>query len=298
MAAVTRLLREPFVHFLVAGALIFAAYAALRQSEPGGDVIVVDRAALLNFMRRESNRFDTDGLAAALDDMPQDALQALIDAYVDEETLFREAASLGLADGDYVVRQRLIQKMRFLLEDIAETELNIDERSLMEYYRAHRENYAIEPSITFTHVFFDAERRGSDAALEAATEALRSLNEAGAGFVDAPAWGDGFPLLRNYVERRLDYVAGHFGDDFASGIAALSPSRDVWQGPLQSVFGQHVVLVTEHRQGRHAEFESVRGAVERDFRRDRLRASVDEAIGDMRGRYRIELGKLRPTVPQ
>lgn len=297
MRRLKRLFREPLVQFLLAGAVVFGAYTALRGSQEGvtdEQTIVVDRRALLGFLQFRANAFEEQVFAGALDAMSERELEALIDAYIDEEVLYREAKSLGLDQSDYVMRQRMVQKMSFLLGDMAEVGAATDEASLERYFRDNIKSYAIAPSVSFTHVFFDGDRHGSEGARVAAEASLRVLNEERAGFSDAPGRGDKFPFLRNYVERTLDYVAGHFGTDFAESLAALPPSEERWQGPLRSVYGEHVVLLTRRAESSYPKFSDVRDDVQRDYLRERARAALAEITVSLRERYRVELEVIRP----
>ena len=45
-------------------------------------------------------------------------LKGLVDAYVREEVLYREALALGLDRDDTIIRRRLAQKLEFLTEDL------------------------------------------------------------------------------------------------------------------------------------------------------------------------------------
>lgn len=101
-----RLLREPLLHFLLIGAAIFAAHALLNGSSPRRDVVLVSRGRI-------------DSLAAqfaSTHGRPPDAAERndLIQAWVKEEILSREALALGLDREDTVIRDRLRQKMEFV----------------------------------------------------------------------------------------------------------------------------------------------------------------------------------------
>ena len=291
-----QLLREPIVHFLVAGGVLFALYAFVRGPLlPRADdmSIIVDRRALLTFMQYRANAFEPDTFAAALDAMSAEEVEALVKAYVDDEILYREALALRLDESDYVIRQRMIQKVDFLLGDAADAVTEVDEGELTAYFAAHKAEYAIEPSITFTHVFFDSERRGAATHADAVV-ALRELNAAGAGFNDAGDRGDRFPFLKNYVERTLDHVASHFGTEFAARIASLTPSPDRWQGPLRSAYGEHLVLVTSRTEPRYPELAEVRAEVERDYLEQRAAAERAALLERLRERYRVDV-HLEPT---
>ena len=93
-----RLVKEPLLHFILVGVLLFAAFHVVSKEEPvdSPNRIVVDRDALLTFMQYRSRVFDPGRFEDALDSLPQADLQALIDDYVLEEALYREAKALRL----------------------------------------------------------------------------------------------------------------------------------------------------------------------------------------------------------
>lgn len=296
MRLVTRLVREPLLHFLLAGTLLFIAFDAIRP--PASDmnreeVIVVDRAALLGFIEYRAGTYDPERFAAALDALTEAELQQLIDAYIEEETLYREARTLNLDQDDRVIHQRLVQKIRVLLGETG-APAAVDEAAITAYFQAHRDNYTIEPTLTFTHIFFDADRRG-DGAAAAAGALPGTLVSGSAGAGDPEESGDRFPYFRNYVERTVDYVASHFGDEFAAAVMALEPSATRWYGPLRSSYGWHRVLLTERTAQRPATLEEVRETVIADFARDRADTALAQAVGRLRERYRVEIGPIRNT---
>jgi peptidyl-prolyl cis-trans isomerase C len=298
MPAPKRWLHEPLVHFIVAGAILFAAYSLLHgDAVPGYDdtMIHVERRELLTFLQYRANAFEPETFGAALDAMTDRELQEIIDAYIDEEILYREARQLGLEESDNIIRQRMVQKMNFLLSDVAAAGRTTDEDGLAAYFEANRDAYAIQPWATFTHVFFDVTRRGEDGALAAAEAALLELNAAGAGFNDATEIGDRFPFLRNYVERTFEYIANHFGYEFTERLAVLEPSSARWQGPFRSVYGQHIVMLTRREERQYPSLEGVRADVERDFANEQANAALGEMLETIRERYRVEVGQIRSS---
>ncbi|HEV8199314.1 MAG TPA: hypothetical protein VGS03_04775 [Candidatus Polarisedimenticolia bacterium] len=101
-----RFLREPLVHFLLLGALLFGVHALISGEAPRRDVVVVTRGRI-------------DGLVAqfaATHGRPPDTAErsGLIQDWVREEILCREAVALGLDREDAVIRDRLRQKMEFV----------------------------------------------------------------------------------------------------------------------------------------------------------------------------------------
>src|SRR5512147_2822417 len=103
------LLREPLVHFLLLGALLFALDAWLRPSASAApaEIVVSEarvRALAQNFARtwqRPPTREEVDGL---------------IEGFVREEVMLREALALGLDRDDAIVRKRMQQKVEFIAE--------------------------------------------------------------------------------------------------------------------------------------------------------------------------------------
>ena len=102
-----RVLREPLLHFFLIGAAIFLVHALWSGEAPRHrDVVVVSRGRI-------------DSLAAqfeATHARPPDAAERndLVQAWVREEILSREAVALGLDREDSVIRDRLRQKMEFV----------------------------------------------------------------------------------------------------------------------------------------------------------------------------------------
>ena len=297
-ATARRLLREPLVHFFIAGAALFAVYALVRGPAPAGDgTIVVDRRALLGYLQTKANTFDDAAVGAALDALSEQELAELIDRYVAEEALYREAKALGLDRGDTVIRQRVLQTAKLWLGDAAAASATVDPAALAGYFAAHREEYADAPSVTFTHVFFDATRRGADRARADAERAARELNAARAEFNDAPGHGDAFPFAQNYVDRTLDYVASEFGAEFAAGLASLSPG-DRWQGPLHSAYGEHAVLLAARTELRYPDLDEIRERVEADYRRERETAALETVTRTIREHYQVEVLNVRQEQPK
>lgn len=294
------LIREPLLHFFAAGAVLFGAFSLTGSDGSAGnsDAIVVDRRALLTFLQYRANAFDPETFGAALDAMSDAELAEVITAYVDEEILYREAQELGLEQSDNIIRQRMVQKMTFLIGDLTTQNPATDRAALETYFDENIDAYAIQPWVTFAHVFFDAERHGPDGAIEAAEAALAVLNGRRAQFNDAPQYGDGFPFLRNYVERTLEYVAGHFGYDFAAALVPLEPSSNEWRGPIQSAYGQHLVLVTENMPRAYPELDDVLADVERDLAEQRSLAAMEGLISEIRERYEVQVGEIRSGPAQ
>ncbi|MCA9635594.1 MAG: hypothetical protein KC420_06135, partial [Myxococcales bacterium] len=143
------LLREPLVHFVVAGGLLFGLHRLVAPPPAIAGEVVIDR---------EWARAVGGELGRALGRPPaaDELAGALVDA-VDQELLYREGLALGLDRGDPIVRRRVIQRARFLHEDRAELAA-IDDAALAEELAAAPERYRLPPRIALTHVFVAGDR--------------------------------------------------------------------------------------------------------------------------------------------
>ena len=159
-----RLLREPLLHFLAIGALLFAIDAVVNG--PGASdlsAIVVDQPqadALAVQFERTWQRPPT-----------QAELRQAIDAWVEEELLYREGLSAGLDREDDVVRRRVAQRMASLNEGMAAAVPS--DAELQAWLRTHPGAYRIAPRYTLRQVYFDPRRRGAQ--LQADIDAARAL---------------------------------------------------------------------------------------------------------------------------
>lgn len=279
--------KEPLVHFLLLGVALFVVFHVLNSSteaDTGSRRIVVDRDAILNFMQYRSNAFEFDLFNRQLEELTPEQRRTLVDAYVQEEVLYREALAMGLDQGDYIIRQRLVQKLEFLIEGTAEAALSPTRAQLEDFYERYSADYLEPPVYTFTHVFFDAEQRGDEGAHEMAERTLEELNRQRVSFSGAARWGDRPLFFQNYVERTRDFVVSNLGEELTAGLDSLTPSDDRWAGPWPSPYGWHLVLLTEKRPGRLPSLDEIVDRVQEDYMRvelDRARhSSIDQLIGE------------------
>src|SRR5690606_26294789 len=101
-------------------------------------------------------------------------LERLVDDYVREEALYREAVAQGLGQDDEIVRRRLAQKLTFLLEDRAlPSEPGVAE--LRRWFEAHAGDYATPARTSFHHLYFSTDAVGEGPARIRAEQALSAL---------------------------------------------------------------------------------------------------------------------------
>lgn len=285
-------LKQPLLHFLVLGALIFVAYAYTgdQAPEPSAEsptnVIVVDRTTLLDFMQYQAQAFEPEQFAARLAAMNEAEIGTLVDAYVREEALYREALRMGMDEGDYNIRQRLVQKVEFLLENLVVESINPSEADLQAFYAERMGDYRVDAVYTFTHIFFDGQ---NDAMEEARTRAATLLGtSAGIAFDEASQYGDRYPFLQNYVERTRDFVANNFSAEFVAQLDTLTTGEN-WQGPFASRYGFHLVMLRARAEPFTPSFADIRERVLDDYRYETLVRSRLEAEDRVIAEYSVSL---------
>jgi hypothetical protein len=273
-----RWLREPLLHFLVAGGVLFAAYAWLNPSTPAagpGPRQVRIGAGEVRWLTetwvRQWHREPT-----------AEELGVLVSNLLKEELLSREAREMRLDEGDTIVRRRLAQKLEFLLQDTAKL-VEPTETELRNLYDAAPDAYRTEPRVSFTQIYFSRERR-SDASKDVA-ETLTKL--AAASTVDVGDLGDRLLVEAEFRNADRQTVATAFGPRFAEAVFALRPGA--WHGPVESGYGLHLVRVSEKDPGRRRDFAEVRAEVVERWREQRQRQSEARFFKRLMEKYDVVL---------
>lgn len=277
-----KLFREPLLHFLALGALIFLLYGAVAGQDIAENEIFISRGQqenLINTFTRTWQRPPT----------PLE-YQGLLRDYIRQEIAYRQSREMGLDEDDIVIRRRLRQKMEMLAEDVAGLVPPTDEE-LQAYLDANAADFAIEPRLSVRQVYFSADRRGDQARRDAllALEALPATADNGASV--GP--GDPLPLPEVLEGSSPSGLARLFGEAFAASLEEVEPGH--WQGPVESGFGWHLVYVYDVEPGRQASLGEVRDAVELEVKNLRRKESVDLLYERMAENYRID---IEPLVPE
>ena len=273
-----RLLREPLVHFLLAGAVLLGLSALFGQSfGVGGNSNRIEVTA-----ERIQQLRETWTRQRGAPPTPEQ-LNNLIEDFIREEVLYREAVASGLDQGDTIVRRRLAQKVEFLAQSVAST-VEPSDAELQAFFDANRERYVVPDQIGFSHVYFSSSNRG-EAAEDAARGALTRLATGEVPTAEAAQLGDRFMLQYEYPPQSRDQIRDLFGPRFASRLFELPV--DEWTGPVPSSYGVHVVHVRQRVPSRLPELGEVRSQVARDLNEERLRSAADTYYEGLRRRFEI-----------
>jgi hypothetical protein len=269
---------DPLFVFLALGAGLFGLHAWVgggRGYERDARIVVTtaDVSRIRSIFERQWNRPPTEV-----------EVDNLVAGHIREEVLYREALALGLDRDDTIVRRRLVQKLEFVAEDMA-TLVPPTEDELEAWFQANADQYREPARISLVHVYLSPDRRGERTAVDAET-LLAELREE----PDRPIpWqsGDRFMLQNEYARKDTRELARLFGRAFAERLVELEPGS--WQGPVQSGYGLHLVLVRERVESSLPELEKVRERVLTDVRADRRRLADEAFYRALRERYVIEI---------
>ena len=272
------LLKEPLFHFAVAGVVVFCAYAWLNEGEPAAEHIEPVRIGEgeVKWLRET---FANQWLR------PPDAneLQGLVTNLVDEELLAREAQALGLSENDTIVRRRLAQKLKFLIEDTSRLAEPTD-KALRQYFELNAAPFETGATVSLTQIYFNPQER-HDASRDATT-ALASLQKTGPG-AQATDMGDRFLLDNELRDADEQTVSSIFGQDFAKAVFALEPGK--WSGPVKSGYGLHLVFLSSRTAATKPQFDTVREKVAKEWRREQEEKTNSDYLARLREKYGVSI---------
>jgi len=267
-------LREPLVHFLALGALLFLVFKWWGGG-PGSDRIVITPGqidALVVGFTRTWQRPPTER-----------ELKGLIDDYVREEIAVREAMATGLDRDDTIIRRRLRQKLEFVAEDTIDAVPPTD-AELQAWLDANPDKFRTEPEVSARQVYVSVDRRGEAARSDA--EALRARLEAAGPDVTIDTLGDHLMMLPQEFEHATrSELVRLFGERFADAVLTAEPGR--WIGPVESGYGLHLVFVRDRIDGHLPSLAEVRPLVEREFLNDRRTRELNAMYDRLLERYRV-----------
>ncbi len=272
------LLREPLVHFLLTGAVLFALSALFGQSfgmGDGGNRIEVTADRIQQLRETWTRQRGAPPTRHELD--------SLIEDFIREEVLYREAIASGLDQGDTIVRRRLAQKVEFLAQSVAST-VEPSEAELQAFLDADPERYRVPEQVGFAHVYFSGSNRGAGAEA-AARDALARLAAGAVPAAEAARLGDRFMLQYEYPPQSRDQIRDLFGPRFAGRLFELPVGE--WSGPVLSSYGMHVVRIRQRIPSRLPGLDEVRNRVALDLGEQRLRAAADTYYAGLRRRFEI-----------
>ncbi len=256
-------LREPLLHFILAGGLLFAIdhFVVARSDDPytivlGADVDTEARAVFTASRGREPNEAE---------------LKALRQVWLDNEVLYRNGLSLQVDKGDSVIRERVIFKALSLIEAGVKLPA-VDEQQLRAWFEAHREKYD-EPA---RYDFEEAALSGPASEAEV-RDFVAALN------VGTP--GDAKAGLRVFKGRPLANLQQGYGADFVQELGESALGR--W-GAFKTTSGWRAMRLFALTPAKPAVFEALGGVVLQDWKDALASEQRSAAVRALAAKYKIK----------
>jgi len=273
-----KLLREPLVHFMFIGAFIYLLYGVFAEpvAEETDKTIIVSAGEVEWMKTSWQKRWNRPPTAKEFD--------GLIQQYIRETVLYREALTMGLNKHDQIIRRRLAQKLEFLAKDLV-TLIPPTDEELLTYFEEHQARYQEPALYTFTQVFIDPDKRG-DTTLDDAEAIKATLIAQGEKAIeDAGTLGDDFMLQNYYPENDQLSIQKQFGSGFTESLIKLSPRQ--WHGPVLSGYGVHLVYVSSISKPPAPVFAEVRERVVQDWTTDKSEEINKQFYTSLREQYTV-----------
>ncbi|WP_437523182.1 peptidylprolyl isomerase [Sorangium sp. So ce726] len=263
-----RVASEPFVHFTLLGALVFAGHLLVTRTPevPTLDVSASRQRELVKLFEQRQGRAPNDK-----------EREQLIRRYVEDEALFREGLRLSLVHTDPMLRAQVIARVRGMLQAELDQKPPTD-IELQRYHEAHLSDYALPETISYREYLI---RSGPDADGDA--RRLLSLLER-----QEAADGPGLPIPTDHSQRSEAQLASLYGPELAHELWT-SPSGG-WRA-LRSSDGVHIVRVAERTAASEPSFATIRERVSADYRKDRTARAFQAEISRLTSQWRVQIAE-------
>ena len=262
-------LREPLLHFILLGALLFAVDHVLftRADDPRTIVVglEVDKEARELFKSTRGQ------------DPTPEQLAALRQVWLDNEVLYREGLALRVEQGDTAIRERVI----FKALNVVESRLAlppVDDKLLRAWFEAHRDKYD-EP---VRYDFQEAVLAGDNG--ESAVRAFVATLNGG-------STGDAKAGLRIFKGRPHGNLVQSYGAAFAQALENLPVGQ--WQA-MPTREGWRALRLDATTPGQRASFEAQRAVVLQDWTDATMAEQRTAAVRALGARYKVRVEGRAP----
>jgi|TARA_B100000959_G_C14996287_1_gene630404 parvulin-like peptidyl-prolyl isomerase len=251
--------------FFVIGLFIFILDIGFNSKQDSKDIYISDQelTSLLSAWQSQVGRPPSD-----------EEIVNIINNFVQEEILYREALLLDLDQEDRIIKRRLAQKITFLKQETIPDDPSQEE--LEKFFEQNKNNYYVPATYSFSHHYFSKESSAKE-------KAARAFNDYQTNGTELK--GDPFFLGKNFYQNSADEIKKNFGELFFLAIENLALNK--WSGPHESAFGEHIILLKEVTAGFSPPLEKVLLRVQQDYLLQAQDKAITEYINKIRSQYRV-----------
>lgn len=284
-----QILKEPLLHFLILGSVLFAAdhfYSATKSDQYDGVAKINNPAnsQLIVVKQGVQQHLAANFKVANLREPTLSEAKGMLDDYIRNEIASREASVMGLDQDDLIIQRRLRQKLEFLLLDPKLLQAPT-EAQLQAWLDSHPESFKVEPQLAFQQVYFSPDKHGKALDVDI-RQALQRLKGTGSN-VDLNQFGDATMLPSKLELTTLSDISYQFGDEFANDINQL-PSGS-WQGPVASSYGMHLILISSKTPGKTPKLDDIRSALSGVVIAAHRQTAVDQLYAEYLKKYTVKI---------
>ncbi|MCK4674850.1 MAG: peptidyl-prolyl cis-trans isomerase [Gammaproteobacteria bacterium] len=270
-------LREPLLHFLVIGAALFIIFSLINDTETKTDNrIIITRSDLSALATTWLKRMGRPPSASEREQQ--------LKHYIREQILAREAVTMGLDQGDIIIRRRLSQKMQYLFDDLSIIP-EPTEADLAEFLSMHAEKFTQLATLSFSQIYLEPGEHKQDIKKDA-EQLLKQLKE-DEMLSNAINMGDRSLLPYEFNNERESEISSLFGAEFSKQIFILPVNR--WQGPITSEYGLHLIYIHSRTETRLPPLAEIQESVIKQWRTTKQREANEIFYQSIYQRYEIIL---------
>ena len=269
-AFLSKAIKDPLIHFLILGGLLFGLVSVLGGGRSAQDEIVITQAAQKHLAdlfeitwQRKPNAEELKNLTAE---------------HIKEEIYYREALALGLERNDTIVRRRLRQKLEFMQEDL-DSLVEPTEAALKAFFNERKDEYTTDYIVSFQQITIAPTKLALDA-----PEITKALSALGSG--TSPRSLSRSSLLPIAMKLETDgSVTNTFGGEFTAQIKQAKTGA--WTGPLYSGFGTHLVNVSLRKRAEPLDYKQARSRVVGDYTQHQRARAAQDYYDNLKRQYTI-----------
>jgi len=265
-------LREPLLHFIVLGGLLFAIdHVLIGRSDDPHRIVVgadVDREAIETFKASRGH------------DPSAEELKALRQVWLDNEVLYREGLALQVDKGDVAIRERVIFKALSVIDSNVKLPQASDD-VLRKWFEAHREKYDEPQRYDFEEAALSGD--SSEAAVRAFVKELNGGTP-----------GDAKAGLRVFKGRPHSNLLQSYGPELAKALTEGKPGE--WRA-LQTRSGWRAMRLNAVIAPKPGSFESLHGVVYHDWVDATAAEQRTAAVRALTKKYSVKYETLTKTAP-
>jgi hypothetical protein len=278
------LAKEPLVHFLGIGAVLFLLFGLVGEPMENNE-------RRIEITEQDINRLSTNWQRQWNRPPSQAELSGLVEKTIREEILYREALQMGLDEEDSVIRRRLAQKLEFLIQDVAsQAKPGTDE--LQAFLDNNQDRFIDDARYSFSHIYFNPDKHGREMPAMVGEVLTQLMNNPAPA--DIGALGDLFMLDQEFSDNTSQQLDRLFGRSFSQQLESLKVGE--WDGPVQSGYGVHLIMISNKIPSRLPELAEIEGKVARELMVQKQKEANEQVYMKMRSLYEVVVAEQQPEL--